>query len=62
MKPKSVGAKTVRGTTSFTIPSKKPWTVSKGHSPHRGGSGLHDSRTNRQRTRSTAFQAAVSDS
>ncbi len=30
---------------------KSSWECPKGHNPHKTGSGLHDSRTKRERTR-----------
>jgi hypothetical protein len=36
---------------TIKIKVKKPWEVSKGHSEHRSGSGEHDSRPKRKRTR-----------
>ena len=38
-----------------------PSKVSKGHSAHRSGSGTHDSRPNRIRTREAQRRAALSE-
>ena len=38
---------------------KPIWQIGKGHSPHRSGSGTHDSRPKRQRTRGSANRKAI---
>ena len=43
------------------INPRKIWELGKGHSPHRGGSGTHDSRPNRMRTRGAASKRAIRD-
>lgn len=40
---------------------KPSWKIGKGHTTHRGGSGVHDSRPNRQRTRGAASRKAIRD-
>ena len=41
----------------------KPWKVGRGHSSHRGGSGLHkDRRTKRNRTRGAQNRNAIRES
>ena len=37
--------------TIIKIKTKKIWEISKGHTAHRSGSGIHDNRPKRQRTR-----------
>lgn len=37
------------------------WELGKGHSPHRSGSGTHDSRPKRQRTRGSANRKAINE-
>ncbi len=36
---------------SIKVSTKKPWEVSRGHNIHRSGSGTHDNRSRRVRTR-----------
>ena len=35
------------------------YKLGKGHTAHRGGAGIHDSRPNRQRTRGAANRRAI---
>lgn len=37
------------------------WKLGKGHNNHRSGSGTHDSRPKRQRTRGSANRRAMED-
>lgn len=41
------------------VSTKKPWEVGHGHNSHRSGSGTHDSRPRRLRTRSQATRQAI---
>ena len=43
------------------IKTKKPWEVSRGHQGHRSGSGQHDSRPKRLRTRGAQKRQAMKD-
>jgi hypothetical protein len=43
------------------INPRKIWELGKGHATHRGGSGTHDNRPNRQRTRGAANKRAIRD-
>ena len=45
----------------ITLNVKKLWELPKGHSIDRSGSGQHDSRPNRQRTRRDANKSAIKD-
>lgn len=40
---------------------KKIWEISKGHNPHRSGSGKHDNRPKRLRTRSAEKRFHIKD-
>jgi hypothetical protein len=40
---------------------KKPWEVSKGHTPHKSGAGTHDNRPRKQRTRKDRNNQAIKD-
>lgn len=44
---------------TIKLQGKKPWEVSRGHSEHRGGSGSHDSRPKRKRTRKAQLREAL---
>lgn len=47
-------------TTTITLPPLKPWRVSRGHYPHRAGSGTHgDRRLKRLRTRADQRRVAL---
>jgi len=51
--------------TTIKIKVKKPWEAAKGHSEHRSGAGVHDSRPKRERTRQAqrrAWQSLEKDS
>lgn len=54
-----MGRKNRKTTIQITI---DPLKISKGHTPHRGGSGQHDNRPNRLRTRKSQNQRAIRDS
>ena len=43
------------------VSTKKPWEVGRGHHAHRSGSGTHDSRPRRLRTRMDAKKKALQD-
>lgn len=46
--------------TTIKLPPMVPWKVSRGHRPHRGGSGTHgDRRLKRLRSRGSQLRAAV---
>jgi len=45
----------------ISIKTKKPWEVSRGHQGHQSGSGQHDSRPKRQRTRAAQKRRALKD-
>jgi hypothetical protein len=46
--------------TTIKLPPLHPWKVSRGHRPHRGGSGKHeDRRLKRLRSRSDQRRAAL---
>lgn len=52
---------TVNGVTTIKL-DVDPTKVARGHSPHRGGAGVHqDRRTKRNRTRSAQRRAAIND-
>ena len=40
---------------------RKPWEVSRGHNPHRSGSGTHVSAPKRVRTRLAQVRKAIKD-
>jgi len=40
---------------------KKQWEIGRGHIPHRSGSGKHDNRPKRLRTRRSQNEAAIRD-
>lgn len=48
--------------TVIKMPTKQLHQSPKGHKPHNTGTGHHDSRPNRKRTRSNANKAAIKDS
>jgi hypothetical protein len=41
--------------------TKKPWEVGRGHTAHRGGSGQHDPRPKRERTRKNINDKAIKE-
>jgi hypothetical protein len=45
----------------LTVRVRKPWEISKGHTPHRSGAGTHVSGVKRERTRFNQKQAAIKD-
>jgi hypothetical protein len=46
---------------NIKIKKKKLWEISKGHNEHRSGSGTHDSRPKRARTRSNINRRAIQE-
>jgi len=46
---------------SIKISTKKSWEVSRGHNTHRSGSGNHDNRPRRVRTRMDVRRRALAD-
>ena len=47
---------------TITLAKRSDWKVRRGHSPHRGGAGVHfDRRTNRLRTRPAQRQASLAE-
>lgn len=47
--------------TTIKIKVRKPWEVSKGHSEYKSGSGQHDNRPKRKRTRQAQRSAWQKD-
>ena len=45
--------------TTIKLNVKEQWEVGRGHTPHRSGSGKHDSRPRKLRTRRAQNQAAI---
>lgn len=46
--------------TTITLPPLNPWEISRGHRPHRGGTGMHeDRRLKRLRSRGDQRRAAL---
>lgn len=45
----------------ITLNVRPLWEIGKGHSEHRSGSGLHDNRPKRMRTRGAAKRNAMRD-
>jgi hypothetical protein len=43
------------------IATKKPWEVSRGHNSYRSGSGYHDNRSRRVRTRMDVRRKAIAE-
>ncbi len=43
------------------VSTKKPWEVSRGHNSHRSGSGNHDNRPRRVRTRMDIRRRAIEE-
>ena len=43
------------------VSTKKPWEVGRGHNSHRSGSGTHDSRPRRLRTRLQSSKKAIEE-
>jgi len=43
------------------VSTKKPWEVSRGHNSHHSGSGYHDNRLRRVRTRLDERRKAIAD-
>ena len=41
------------------VSTKKPWEVGRGHNSHRSGSGTHDNRPRRVRTRMDVRRQAI---
>jgi hypothetical protein len=63
MKIAKVPHRVENGRTILLLKDKKPWEVSKGHQPHRGGAGLHaDKRTKRAKTRQAVRQRVLAES
>jgi hypothetical protein len=46
---------------SISVESKPIWKIGKGHNGHVGGSGTHDNRPKRLRTRGNANRRAIGD-
>ncbi len=46
---------------SIRIRTKKPWEVSRGHNSYRSGSGNHDNRPRRIRTRMDVRKKAIEE-
>jgi hypothetical protein len=49
----------MKGSIKIKLNVRKPWEVSKGHSEHRSGSGCHESRPRRLRSRGDVSRACV---
>ena len=43
------------------VSTKKPWEVSRGHNSHRSGSGTHDNRPRRVRTRMDVRRRSIGE-
>ena len=43
------------------VSTKKPWEVSRGHNNHRSGSGSHDNRPRRVRTRMDVLRRTLAE-
>ena len=46
---------------SIKVKTKKPWEVSRGHNSYRSGSGTHDNRPHRVRTRMDVRRRAIEE-
>jgi hypothetical protein len=46
---------------NIKVKTKKPWEVSRGHNIHRSGSGNHDNRPRRVRTRMDIRRRAIDE-
>ena len=44
---------------NIKVKTKKPWEVSRGHNSYRSGSGTHDNRSRRVRTRMDIRRIAI---
>jgi hypothetical protein len=46
---------------NIKVKTKKPWEVSRGHNSYRSGSGYHDNRSRRVRTRMDVQRKAIAE-